>query len=859
MLEVRRFFAFSAVLLAIAASLSGALAHPPDPRIPTPVNVGGSTRAVPTVRFRWPMLQHEWWHHAQYVDLDPTAGVLDYGCEGITYDGHFGNDTMIEDFYSQDEGRSVVAAAPGVVTYVEDGNYDRETVWDPGSVANAIIMQHADDTYSYYLHFRKWSTRVHEGQLVREGQPLGEIGSSGFTDWPHVHFEVQNGGTAYEPFTGNCRPGDTLWQDQQPHVLTSPMSLRDYGLTTTQPVRQVMLERPPMITHLQQGPGITMYLWVKVLDTRIGDESRVVFRTPDDVAWLNTTFVHPDPYGVSWWYWSAALPESGSTGTWTVEYLINGASQFVTPFEYDASAPTPPTVVAPNIAVDRGVFRGAIPVTPGENGIKEISVTLEPANGEVVLYGPRKGYFEYVPDSGYSGFDLMRVEVEDGNGVVGGSNMIFNISPTVGNALRLTGEEDYLAVAGNGSLDVAGGLTIEAWLRRSHGSAGWRLIVDRRPEGGPNDFGYHLAVDPAGRLRMRAGTGVGWVNASGSTRLPLDRWVHVAGTWDGSWLRLYVDGQEDGSTFFNGSISYTGVSTTRIGGSVFDGESFRGELAEVRIWDVARTPAELAAGMTCSFLDNPPPASLKARWPLQGDGNDTTANGNNGTLVAPAPTPGFHPNPVFVRTDSGLRFDCPGTDSDADTLMDNVDNCSHVQNLAQDDTDTDGWGDACDLCPSLFDVRQVDSDRDGVGDRCDVCPFKGDTGQTDGDADGSGDLCDPSPSNSTQGVPLDGITLGFAAGPGPGETTMSWTAEALSATYEVIRGSAEEIRDRFYGTCQNSRDPDTTDTSFVEDEVPAPGEYFGFLVIGVAADGTRGRAGFDTEGRARDLRVKDCL
>ncbi|MFH2056889.1 MAG: NosD domain-containing protein [bacterium] len=80
-------------------------------------------------------------------------------------------------------------------------------------------------------------------------------------------------------------------------------------------------------------------------------------------------------------------------------------------------------------------------------------------------------------------------------------------------------------------------------------------------------------------------------------------------------------------------------------------------------------------------------------------------------------------------------------DSDADTIVDNVDNCIGAANYNQRDSDWDGVGDACDEC--------VDWDGDGFGDSeflvnlCvpDNCPYTYNPDQSDSDGDGVGDSC----------------------------------------------------------------------------------------------------------------------
>ncbi len=209
-----------------------------------------------TTRFRPPLLAHDWSRISAYVDIDDASpGILDYECDDVTYDGHNGNDIAIRDFVDQDEGRYVVAAAPGIVVATADGYFDRHTVAVPGTPSNYVTIQHDDGSSSVYYHLRKWSVMVHPGQQVLEGQPLGLVGSSGISRWPHLHFGVYDAGSVMtEPHWGGCRPGDSLWQNQQPHATGNPVALVHAGMTTNEP-SSTYPSGHPMSTMRSKSPG----------------------------------------------------------------------------------------------------------------------------------------------------------------------------------------------------------------------------------------------------------------------------------------------------------------------------------------------------------------------------------------------------------------------------------------------------------------------------------------------------------------------------------------------------------------------------------------------------------------------------
>ena len=150
-----------------------------------------------------------------YVD---HGGSTDWNCGGITYAGHGGSDFGGGSWTGMDEGRDITAAADGVVTATNDGEYDRCSTGDcdgGDGYGNYVRIQHADGKSTIYGHFKNGSVAVSVGDTVGCGQKIGEMGSSGYSTGPHVHFEVRNSGNVSEdPFDGPCSAPPVYWVDQ---------------------------------------------------------------------------------------------------------------------------------------------------------------------------------------------------------------------------------------------------------------------------------------------------------------------------------------------------------------------------------------------------------------------------------------------------------------------------------------------------------------------------------------------------------------------------------------------------------------------------------------------------------------------
>ncbi|KPQ35308.1 MAG: putative metalloendopeptidase [Phormidesmis priestleyi Ana] len=85
-------------------------------------------------------------------------------------------------------GTPIVAAAPGVV---------ESAGWNSGGFGNLVEIRHPDGSMTRYAHNNRLN--VSAGQSVRQGQQIAEMGSTGYSTGPHLHFEVHKGGGAVNP------------------------------------------------------------------------------------------------------------------------------------------------------------------------------------------------------------------------------------------------------------------------------------------------------------------------------------------------------------------------------------------------------------------------------------------------------------------------------------------------------------------------------------------------------------------------------------------------------------------------------------------------------------------------------------
>lgn len=123
------------------------------------------------------------------MPFGPGRYVIMQGPRG-TY-SHFkgsGSENAVD--WDVPEGTTIRAAREGRVVGVRDDSTFSGTDPKFKPLGNYVIIKHADGTFADYHHLKTDGARVHIGDEVKVGQPIGLSGQTGFASKPHLHFMV---------------------------------------------------------------------------------------------------------------------------------------------------------------------------------------------------------------------------------------------------------------------------------------------------------------------------------------------------------------------------------------------------------------------------------------------------------------------------------------------------------------------------------------------------------------------------------------------------------------------------------------------------------------------------------------------
>ena len=197
-----------------------------------------------------------------------------------------------------------------------------------------------------------------------------------------------------------------------------------------------------------------------------------------------------------------------------------------------------------------------------------------------------------------------------GNGNTGAvTSGTWTTSAKFGGALSFNGTSSVVTVGSRASLDLSASGTLEAWVRLNALNR-WNGVLAKGNVNIDASHNYAIEVDTNNLVNCEVGNGTSFNVVKSAASLTTGQFYHVACTWDGSQLRLYINGVLSRST----SQTLTPAANTaplylgQYGGDV---DRFAGTLDEVRIYGSALTQAQIQTDMATplgtSASDTSPP------------------------------------------------------------------------------------------------------------------------------------------------------------------------------------------------------------------------------------------------------------
>jgi Concanavalin A-like lectin/glucanases superfamily len=188
------------------------------------------------------------------------------------------------------------------------------------------------------------------------------------------------------------------------------------------------------------------------------------------------------------------------------------------------------------------------------------------------------------------------------NGVISGAT--WTAAGRYGTALSFDGVSNWITINDAASLGLTTGMTIEAWVNPASLS-GWQTVLYKeRPAADNAGLAWSLyssdSTAPPAVYAAIAGSSNLWTHATGTSMLTLNTWAHLAATYDGASLKLYVNGTLTRTAALPGRLTVS-PGPLHIGGNApsipYGGQFFKGLIDEIRIYNRALTQAQIQTDM----------------------------------------------------------------------------------------------------------------------------------------------------------------------------------------------------------------------------------------------------------------------
>jgi prepilin-type N-terminal cleavage/methylation domain-containing protein len=158
---------------------------------------------------------------------------------------------------------------------------------------------------------------------------------------------------------------------------------------------------------------------------------------------------------------------------------------------------------------------------------------------------------------------------------------------------KFNGSNDYVIVSNNFVVNPTS-LTISAWFKKTGEGSNYECVIHKGSDTSIGNSEYWLGVDLNDYLTATIGarTGVGWSAGKTMTKAVLETWYNLVTTWDGSIVKVYINGEYNKQ--YN-LTSYSNITTPTRFGASSNGTNyqFNGLIDEVVIYNKALSSSQV--------------------------------------------------------------------------------------------------------------------------------------------------------------------------------------------------------------------------------------------------------------------------
>ena len=214
-------------------------------------------------------------------------------------------------------------------------------------------------------------------------------------------------------------------------------------------------------------------------------------------------------------------------------------------------------------------------------GASFVQTSRAASPGLVAAYSFDEGTGTSVSDGSGSG---------NGGTITGGAK--WSATGKFGGALVFDGSNARVDVPNSAALQLSSAMTLEAWVKPAQVSSTWRDVVYK----GNDNYYLEATTDRSSKAAGAATIGSAKQRAFSSNPLATNTWSHLAVTYDGTKISLYVNGNRISRKRSRGR-SHARRARLQIGGDNIYGQNFAGTIDEVRVYNIALSASAIQNDM----------------------------------------------------------------------------------------------------------------------------------------------------------------------------------------------------------------------------------------------------------------------